>query len=111
MAPFSAAGVAALRAKGHGLVVTGKVWEALAAVEPAAWSVAGEVRVYARMSPEGKEAWSKCQRHHASAATPAPLQAPPGARPPAGSSGPEGRPSDPSLAQALPLTLTPKPYP
>ena len=67
VAPFSAAGVAALRAKGHGLVVTGKVWEALAAVEPAAWGVAGEVRVYARMSPEGKEEVIRAMREHGKA--------------------------------------------
>ena len=36
--------------------MTGKMWEALAAVEPGAWAAAAEVHVWSRMSPEGKEA-------------------------------------------------------
>ena len=60
--PFSVAGVKQLRARGHGLVVTGATWEALTALEPAAWSVAGEVSVFARMSPEGKEAVLRAMR-------------------------------------------------
>ena len=60
--PFSVAGVPQLRARGHGLVVTGSTWDALTAAEPAAWSVAGEISVFARMSPEGKEAVLRAMR-------------------------------------------------
>ena len=54
--PFSAPGVKQLRAAGHDLVVTGKVFDKLVERTPAAWDVAQQVTVFARMSPEGKEA-------------------------------------------------------
>ena len=54
--PFSVGGVAQLVDSGHALVVTGRVWDALVACVPSAWAAASQVAVYARMSPEGKEA-------------------------------------------------------
>lgn len=54
--PFSLSGVASLRANGHDLVVTGKAWEQLVAAMPSAWRLVSDICVFARMSPEGKEA-------------------------------------------------------
>jgi hypothetical protein len=54
--PFSVCGVRELRSRGHELVVVGRVWTAAVAAVPEAWRVAELISVYARMSPEGKEA-------------------------------------------------------
>ena len=53
---FSVAGVRELRSQGYDLVVTGKVFDALVEAHPEAWGVADTFTVFARMSPEGKEA-------------------------------------------------------